>query len=405
MKKVSTKSKIFLLLGILVIPISIFSIIFTTQVKASKLVLLDQNQTVDKTYFASGDVLDIRGNINGDAFLAGSDITFSGNINGNLFVAANSINLSGKVNGNVFSAGNSLTINSEGIDNLFVAGNLININSKINKNSYVAGNSVVISNNSEIGQDLFIGASAVTLNADVKRDLSVDSTTITLGSNIGRDASIISESAYFSLGSKIGNNLEVSDSIRTASNLNEVAGGKISVKETQSNPGKEYIASFKSKVFGKLTFGLFSVLIVGLLLIKFFGKTITKLNKDIEKNFGKNLGKGFLLLILIPIISVVLLITIIGIKLSFIAIGIYTLLIFFSSIIGSIFIGEMFLRKLIKEKNPSQYLSLLIGSLIYIIFTVIPFVGWIVGLLITVVSLGALINYKVEVYKMLNKKA
>ncbi len=405
MKKVSKKSKIFLLLGMFIIPISIFSMIFTTQVKASKFVLLDQNQTIDKTYFASGDVLDIRGNINGDAFLAGSEITFSGNIDGNLFVAANSINLSGKINGNVFVAGNSLTINSEGIDNLFLAGNLVNINSKINKNSYVAGNSVVMSSNSEVGKDLFVSASALTLNANVKRDLSVESTTITLGSNVGRNASIISESAYFGLNSKIENDLEVSSSMQTASNLNQVANGVISVKEAENNPGKDYIASFKSKVFGKLTFGLFSVLIVGLLLIKFFGKNVAKLNKDIEKNFGKNLGKGFLLLILTPIISLILLITIIGVKLSFIVTGIYVLAIFFASIVGSIFIGEMFLRKLIKEKNPSQYLSLLIGSLIYIIFTVIPFVGWIIGLIITVVSLGALVNQKIETYKILNKKA
>lgn len=389
MKKVYQKSKVFLILGIILIPVFMFSFIFTTKINASNLVLLEQNQIIDKTYFASGDVLDIKGTINGDVFLAGSDITFSGNINGNLFVAGNTINLTGKVNGNIFSAGNILTINSEGVEGLFAAGNLITVNSKINKNSYVAGSSVTITSNSSIGQDLFISAGTVNLDANVKRDLSLSSSSTSFGQN-----------------ARIGNNLEVSDSMQTITNLNSITGGKITITQSSENsPSKEFISSFKSKVFGKLTFGLFSVLVVGLLLVKFFNKFIVKINKDSEKNFGRNLLKGLLFFLGVPFLAIILLITIIGIKLSFIVIGIYSITMFFTSVIGSIFIGDLFLKKLMKQKNPSSYLAVLVGSLIFIILTIIPFIGWIIGLIIILVSLGSLINFKVEIAKSLNKKA
>jgi len=389
MKKVSQKSKIFLLLGIILIPVFMFSFIFTTKINASKLVLLEQNQVINKTYFASGDVLDVRGTINGDAFLAGSNITFSGNVNGNLFVAGNTINLTGKVNGMIFSAGNVLTINSEGVNSLFAAGNLITVNSKISKNSYVAGSSVTITNNSEIGQDLFIGASVVNLDANVKRDLSLDSS-----------------STFFGQNAKIGNDLEVASSMQTNANLQSITGGKITITQSQeNNSSKEYIASFKAKIFEKLTIGLFSVLIIGLLLIKFFNKSLIKINKDSEKNFGKNLLKGLLFSIGVPFLAIILLITIIGIKLSFLTIGIYSIVMFLSSVVGSIFIGDVFLKKLMRQKTPSLYLALLVGSLIFIILTIIPFVGWIFGAIIILVSLGSLINFKSEIIKILDKKA
>ncbi len=405
MKKVFKKSKIFLLLGIILIPIFIFSFIFTTKIKASDLVFLDQDKTINKTYLAVGDVLDIRGNINGDAFLAGSSITFSGNINGDLFVVGNNINLNGKVNGNIFSAGDAVTINSDGIDNLFLAGSLINVNSKINKNSYIAGSSIVINKNSSIGQDLLIRGNVVNIGADVSRDLLVKSKAITLNSNIGRNATLLSDFVYFGQNAKIVNNLEASESIQTSANISSVVNGNIStIKEVKENPADGFISSFKTKVFVKLTLGLFAVLIAGLMLIKSFNKVVLRINKDSEKNLTQNLGKGALTFFSLLGLSLLFAITIIGIKISLIILCVLCVMIFIASVFSSIFVGNIFLSKMMKYKNPSLYLSLTVGSLIFIILTIIPFIGWILSLLILFISIGSLANLRDDIIKFINKK-
>lgn len=381
------------------------SLVFIKNVNAAKLVLLEQDQTIDKTYFASGETLDIKGTINGDAFLAGSEIIVSGKINGNLFVVGNTLNIIGEVNGSIFGAGNVLTIGANNINSAFLAGNLVNLNSKINKNTYIAGNLITISNTSEIGQDLFASGSSINLNANIGRNLSIESSSASINSIINRDASIISNSISFNGNTKINNNLEILESSELSTDLNNVVLGEVIKKAVDNKVQNSRFESIKSRILDKLTFGLFAILITGLILIKFLPKEISNINKNTENNLLPNLGKGILFIIVTPIISLLLLITIIGVKLAFVVIGIYLLLMFFASIFASIFIGESFLVKVIKNKNNSMYLSLLIGVLIYTILIVIPFVGWIFSLLLTSLSIGSLISYRTNnATKLVNKK-
>lgn len=404
MKKGFLKSKIFLLLGILLIPSIIFSFIFTTKINASNLISLDQNSTVDKTYFAAGEVLDIKGTINGDAFLAGSSVSFSGVINGNLYVAGNNVNLKGIVNGMVFAAGNIVEISSTGINSIYLAGNLVSSSSDVSKNAYITGNSVGLKG--VIGQDLFLSGNTINLYSNISRDLSLSSVFTNFNSQVGRNASIISESVYFSQDSKILGDLSKSDSMQTSSDLSSIVNGKISIVVSSEYDEKNvFLENFKSKVFGKLTVGLFSIIIIGIFLIKNFEKQIIKINKDIEKNYKNNFLKGFLFIILVPLISIGFLITLIGFKLAMIIFSVYFLFMTLVSVIASIFLGEFLMSKVMKHKTHGLYLSLVSGSLLLILLTIIPFIGWAFALFITSITAGSLYNFFGDIKKNLVKKA
>ena len=68
----------------------------------------------------------------------------------------------------------------------------------------------------------------------------------------------------------------------------------------------------------------------------FFHKKI--INKTIKKSFWKSLGIGFLILVAVPIASVILLVTVIGIPLAVIAVLAYVILLIVSRVFFAFFI-------------------------------------------------------------------
>jgi hypothetical protein len=179
--------------------------------------------------------------------------------------------------------------------------------------------------------------------------------------------------------------------------------GKVSHKIPPARPS---LFASPAQVLGGiilyLIFELISSLIVGLLLLKFYPNFVHKTVDIIQTKSLNSLGIGFLGVIAIPVIFFILILTIIGILLGFIIILSYLIYLYLARILVSLFLGRGLL-KFFGATLKSGW-TLLIGLVIFIILTSIPFIGWFLYLIFVFLGFGALLIFYKEIYSKLRSE-
>jgi hypothetical protein len=120
-----------------------------------------------------------------------------------------------------------------------------------------------------------------------------------------------------------------------------------------------------------------SVLILGLLLLAFAPQLFAAVRDTARERLGSSIGWGVGLFFLLPIASVLLLVTVVGIPL-----GIFTLLSLafiytLGYVVATVAVGSMIMRS-----SPSRYVVFLVGWVVLRLLALIPFVGgwlWFIG--------------------------
>jgi hypothetical protein len=120
-----------------------------------------------------------------------------------------------------------------------------------------------------------------------------------------------------------------------------------------------------------------SVLILGLLLLAFAPQLFAAVRDTARERLGSSIGWGVGLFFLLPIASVLLLVTVVGIPL-----GIFTLLSLafiytLGYVVATVAVGSMIMRS-----SPSRYVVFLVGWVVLRVLALIPFVGgwlWFIG--------------------------
>ena len=146
-------------------------------------------------------------------------------------------------------------------------------------------------------------------------------------------------------------------------------------------------------VFFYLLFALISfvaTLATAFVLIALLPKAVSETSEILTEQLWPSLGVGFLVLILVPIVAIISMITVIGLHIGIIAFGLYSLFIYLSQIVFSIFLGEKILIAITKQESASYYLSALLGLLILAVVGVIPILGWLIKFVVMLFGLGAL---------------
>lgn len=323
---------------ILMLVVLIISI-FTVQVNAKQFYVKDNikiDEQQDYSVFAAGTEIDISSFIDGSTFVAGEEIniTSSQDI---IFAAGEEIKIKNAYAKDVFVAGMDLEITNSQIRDLFAFAEDIEINSEISHNAYLGATKVVI--NSKIMGNVHIAAEEIIIKdeAEIMGTLEYP------------------ENAY----------VRISDDAKIE-NIKE-----FNVREPD-------MATNLKIVIEDFIISYLSLLVTGFVLMGFFKKKFDKLEKEefSLENIVKKTGLGFLLLIAPPIISLILMCSLVGIPLSFIALALYIILIYIS-IIPS---GYFFAYKLLNKQIKNEYALLAIGILVIKLLEFVPVIGGIVVL-------------------------
>jgi len=363
-------------------------LLFPASAQAGKILRADgipAGQVVENDVFLTGQQPVIEGTVNGDAFIVGSDATISGEVNGSVFVVANTIKLPGRVNGNLYAAAVELTQSVEG---------------EVGRNLYALVLSLVTEPESSIGRDLTTVAMSASLQGQTERN-----TTAIIGPwelfKILRDffnQNIVGFAPDQAALAKINSGHVV---IRPG--IHQRALVRAAQAADRSVLVDWLLAALKS---------FLNFLIVGGLMLWTFPRQFQGWVEKVQKEPLASAGYGAVVLIngyLMPVLALFLLVGLLlgllYLSLSSLAwmsfwAGLGLLMTFFtlflaattflSKAIVAYLAGAFILSRLASGAVQYRILPLLLGLLIYVLLASIPYVGFVIGLVVTLLGLGAI---------------
>lgn len=352
--------------------------------------------------------------VSDDLFVSGQAITIDGTIDGDLFAAGTNVKINGTVKGSVFAGGQTVTINGSIGNDLYAGAATVEINGNVADNVYLGSGNINSGNKFKVGRDLFLGAGAADIKGVIGRNLVGGAGSMIIDGMVNGSAylEVGDENAEVKYGektqagglvleknAKIKDNLEYKGNQKAEMKAGSFIGGKTDFKqyqpkvtadEEQTKAKQKGFSMFK---FVKGTISFIGFIIVCLIFVAIFKRHARDITETLRKSYGRSIGIGVLTLFVMPIVVIGLAMTLVGIPLAFIAGMVYILLLYFSKVVFSLFLGEVILRNLVKKRTYSIYVEVLLGAVIVSALIALPFFGFLIKLVVMVFGLGAIAVY------------
>jgi len=335
--------------------------------------VLPKGEVFSGDYFACRESIEIEGTVEGDAYLVGTQIIIDGTIRGDLIALGGSVEVLGKVQGSVkVLAGQVLISGSIGKNSLIAAAD-----AQFMQGAHLAGNLTLLSGHADV-------------ESMVEGNVSALSSSLRLAGMLEKNVKVYVGSLRVASKTRIGENLTYRSHETAFIDPQAQIQGSILYEPSLF---KEFLdlpllrgVIIGSKVAAFLM-NFFYTFVIGVLLIRMFPKRLSKALYALRLHPAISFFYGLVLLILIPLASILLLITVIGapFALTLIALNIlslYTMKVFF--ILGC--------TNLVFSKigwKQSTLKALILGQLVYSLVTLIPGIGLFVSFCATLLGLGA----------------
>lgn len=324
-------------------------------------------------YLAFNQDVSISKEVLGDIYSAGGRVTVKDNVDGDVIAFGETVDItSDKVNGNIRCGAQTLNINSKNVKNITSFGQNINIGKNTTaKALYLSGENINFKGSC---QGLYATGDTIIINGKVDGDV-----------NVTCDELIIADNG------EIKGNIEVYSPKEPIVNSNVTMDD---IKYTKMESSKN-----ESELKALLGFGtvisILASLIFGIVLYSIFKKFFIKSSDLLVKEPLPVVLGGMASFILVPIISLLLLITIIALPLGIVSLIMYFIIVYLSPVIVGIIVGRIILKK----KNP--YLQLLVGILIIRVLSLLPMIGGFVWVVSGMIAQGLIVYtfYKSIKYK------
>ena len=359
---------------------------------------------------------------NDDVFLTGNTIRFDGKVRGDFYAACNELVLSDTIEGN-------LTIACKSIQSLgFIGRSFIGFAYSISSNAPVGRNFTGFARQIVVGPDVIIGMDAnlfagnVVFQGDVKGGVKIHADNATFSGKVAGDLQFEGDSLTISPDAVIGGDLiycspEKAEIGRPASIAGQIKWtpcerDKKEDKGTSFGKVFMWLAShrgyFLSLTLFSLIFFIFAAipfpsflaaiglsitfLLSGNIFILFSKNLSRKTELVLSKKMFPSMGVGFVVLLLSPIATIVLLLTIFAAPLGAILILTLGVACFAGCVYAALFIGRKICRLLkIGSRSTTGYLCYSIGIVIVLMLSLIPIFGYVLMMLVTMMGLGGLV--------------
>lgn len=310
-------------------------------------------------------------NIRDDVYLLDSDVTLKDNVDGNVYIMAKDVEItSEEISGNVFICAEEINIRNTYINgSLFLVGEKINVTA-FASDAYIAGNKVTLGEETRILRDLRVAADKLEINGVISRNVFASADDIKMNNNTIVEGN-------FNYSSK--NEINISENVRGEINFEELKEND----KTNSNNVIDYIK------------GILTSIASSALIILFIIFVLPKFNQNIsEAKLLESFGLGIGFLVVVPIITIILFMTIIGVMPAFLLIAIYIAMLAIGYTISAISIAGKIYKKINQEGNSKLYIFLftIITLIALNLISSIPVIGGIVSFVLTMIGDGIIIS-------------
>ncbi|MCF7795181.1 polymer-forming cytoskeletal protein [Patescibacteria group bacterium] len=374
MKKTSFLIGILLLIAVL-IP----SAVLAFNVKTADSVYIEKDEVVEGNMYVVSKNITIEGVVNGDLIALAQNITVKGKIAGDIISVSQNLNVEGEISGNIRSIANTASL----------------IDTTVKRNLNLIGTNVLIGENSNISWDALVLAGVAEMRGTVQGSLHGVVDKLIISGDVNKDVSFtINESDdYFE-----GKAIEIAEGTNIQGNFDYSYSENLNLDESliagTLNFNEKSVENNWQKNIWNFIISIFSALVVGLVLISISKKEMAIIQEKVNSRYGKSLLIGLGILFLTPIISIILMMTIIGIPLGFIMLIIWFIALYFAQIMVGLGLGKQIREKVFKLKKKNIMADLIIGiTTLYLLFA-IPVFGGVLTFFSTLLGLGVIWRYK-----------
>jgi hypothetical protein len=321
---------------------------------------------------------------------------------GDVYASGQSLKINAPVGEDVGLAGMIIEVYSNIGDDIRAAGQIITIGSTVGDSITIAGQKVVLRNSANIAGDAWIAAETIEINAPINGDIILSGSNILINSQIGGNAKITGGEIRFGENGRIAGDLV----LKSANNVDaQKVGGKLDWQERLDfKPDQDYYERTIRDMYSWSSIITFvSVLLIGALILYLMPKAFVHSAIETRASPFISLGVGFLGFVGIFALSLILLITVIGMPLGFIMLFAYFAMIIFAYVIQGLYVGSIILPAFEKETYWRLYGTFALGSAIVFLLNLIPYLGIVIKLVILWVAIGSLIRMKAHFFTSLRK--
>ena len=382
--------------------------------------------------------------IDDDVFITGNSVVIDGTVNGDLFAFGNSVEVNGKVNGSLVTGGQNLIVNGEITGSVYAGSSQIVIGETavLGRNLYYGGFSLETKPGAIINKDLYMGGYQAILSGNIKNTLAAAVGAMELNGKVGGDVRLeVGEpgnnqapmpqvfappgvTKTLPLGLRISQDAEIGGKLTYTSQLEQSkqimikpAGGTVFQtpvpEESQNQKAPQYSGQWQigQWVISRLR-EFVTLIILGAFVIWLIPVWMDNLIKRAKSKPLPAAGWGFITIILgysavffagllIVVVTIILgAVTLGGLAQSVIGIGfsslgllstVFTLLVTYGSkLVVAFLLGEFVLDKFAPQVSGHRLWPYLVGVILYVLLRSIPLLGWVIGVLATLVGLGAI---------------
>jgi cytoskeletal protein CcmA (bactofilin family) len=356
------------ILGILLMP----AISHAAEFGASEHYTLSSGQTVEQNLYAAGSDVMVAGTVEGDAYLAGGTVTMSGTIQKDLMMGGGTLTMNGTVN-----------------EDMRIAGGTIVITGTANGDVMIFGGQITITKDAKLAKDLYINGGQVTIDGTIDGPLTINGGTVTLNGTV--NGNVTSHGDEFQLGSTAKIN---GDSNHTGPREQVVTAGATITGQKQFTKAEKATKSAIVPILEAWWLTKVAMLMVAaLVFFMLFKRHNTHFIQTAITSFSREVLRGFVILVVLPIASIIALITVVGIPLAFLALCLYVSSIIIATIYANILAGNL-VYKLVMKKSDFiiSWQTIVVGVVVLQIIKLIPVLGWLAAFIVFLAAFGTLWN-------------
>lgn len=336
-----------------------------------------------ETVVRTGDSVSVAANqtVENDFYAAGGSLTHSGVVKGDLYALAGSVTVSGPVGSDLTVVGGTIQVHAPVADDVRIVGGDVVIAGDVKGDLFVLGGVLKVLSSAHIGGNVYFYGSEAELEGEVKGSVMGSARSLTVNSDVGGiDMTVMRLS--------LGDQAKVRGDVRYAGSSDiERAPGAVVDGEILAGP-----AAAPEKSGGR--FALVFVLAWIFTSLSFFLLLRPQLIRALGLLVETPLSAGLIGLAAVfglPILTFVLLATVLGAWIGVVAL-LLTLLVFILSFILMPALLGGYLVQLLRKRRELNALAVVVGVAALMLLAYIPYIGGLAIFAAFVLTLGAILH-------------
>ena len=324
----------------------------------------------------------------GNTYISGESLRIAEPVKGDLFAAGRAVDIASPVAADVAAAGASVDVRADIGQDVRVAGNSVNIAGNVGGDLVAAGNSVVLAQSASVAGEALLAAREVQLDGSLRHGARVYAQKITVSGLVEGDARLTAEEVTLGPRARINGNLVYASTRELPAEQRARVTGSVTREETpqrwQAQPERHVRGPWVQVGF------FLSMLLCGALLVWLAPRGVAGARQAITGHPLRCLLVGVALLFTVPPLSVVFMITLIGIPIGIGMLLLYPVMLLLGFLASAFYVAHTFARWL--RRPPASRLAelafLALALLAMALLAAIPGLGPFLMLLAVVAGTG-----------------